>query len=67
MVLLPAPVLPTTPIFSPYLTLNDRSCKTVSRLGLYFSPTFLNSIFPYSGHKGLFSSNLGAPFSNTLS
>jgi len=36
-VLLPAPVRPTTPIFSPALTSNDKLSKTISVSGLYLS------------------------------
>lgn len=36
-VLLPAPVRPTTPIFSPAFTSNDKLSKTISVSGLYLS------------------------------
>ena len=36
IVLFPAPVLPTTPIFSPALVLNVKPLKTVSVSGRYF-------------------------------
>ena len=49
MVLFPAPVLPTTPIFSPALTSKVRSCRTSSVVGLYLSWTFWNWIWPLSG------------------
>ena len=39
IVLLPAPVRPTTPIFSPDLTSNVRSLSTFSVLGRYFRVT----------------------------
>jgi len=54
IVLLPAPVLPTIPIFSPPKTLNERLFKTISVSGLYFKQTSLNSIFPCSGQTFLF-------------
>lgn len=39
IVLFPAPVLPTTPIFSPYLIENVKSFSTISVEGLYFKLT----------------------------
>lgn len=39
IVLFPAPVLPTTPIFYPFSTLKVNLFKTVSVLGLYFKLT----------------------------
>ena len=42
MVLLPAPVLPTTPIFSPLLIEKERFLRTVSVFGLYLRLTSLN-------------------------
>ena len=53
MVLLPAPDLPTTPIFSPLFTLKLRLFRTVSVSGRYYRETFLNSNTPFSGHLGL--------------
>ena len=58
IVLLPAPVLPTIPIFSPGLTSNVKFFRTTSVLGLYFKNTFLNSTFPLSGHSGLYLNSL---------
>ena len=49
MVDFPAPVLPTTPIFSPYWTLKESLFKTISVSGLYLKDTPANSILPYSG------------------
>jgi hypothetical protein len=63
IVLLPAPVLPTTPIFSPGLTLKERSLSTFSVFGLYFSVTSLNVIEPSSGHSYLSSINCMFPSS----
>ena len=52
IVLFPAPVRPTTPIFSPGRTSKLRSLRTVSVFGRYFNMTFLNSRRPSSGHEG---------------
>ena len=52
IVLLPAPVLPTTPIFSPGYTSKESSFKTISVSGLYLRITLLNWILPFSGHFG---------------
>lgn len=46
IVLLPAPVLPTIPIFCPPLMLRLRPFKTFSVFGLYLKTTSWNSIFP---------------------
>jgi hypothetical protein len=63
IVLLPAPVLPTTPIFSPDLTSKVRSLSTFSVLGLYLSVTSLNLIEPSSGHSCLSSISCKVPSS----
>lgn len=63
IVLLPAPVLPTTPIFSPDLTSKLRSLSTFSVLGLYLSVTSLNLIEPSSGHSCLSSISSKLPSS----
>jgi len=42
IVLLPAPVLPTIPIFSPLYISNDRFLSTNSLFGLYLKNTSLN-------------------------
>ena len=47
----PAPVLPTTPIFSPGLISKDKPFKTKSAPGLYLKYTSLKSSFPYYGHS----------------
>jgi hypothetical protein len=39
IVLFPAPVLPTTPIFSPYFIENVKSLRTISVEGLYLKLT----------------------------
>ena len=52
IVLLPAPVRPTTPILSPASARKVRSFKTSSVLGRYLRKTFLNSIAPYVGQSG---------------
>lgn len=49
MVLLPAPVLPTTPIFSPPLISIESSLRTFSVVGLYLSSTSENLIAPLLG------------------
>lgn len=54
-VLLPAPVLPITPNFSPGLSLKLSLLSTVSQSGLYLSTTSLNSISPLAGHWALLS------------
>jgi len=64
---LPAPVLPTTPIFSPMETLKDSLSSTTSVVGLYFNETLSNSILPCSGHYGLSFRKSRAPFSTFLS
>jgi hypothetical protein len=51
IVLLPAPVLPTIPIFSPPLTLKFRPFKTISVSGRYLKNTSLNSIYPVWGQS----------------
>ena len=53
IVLFPAPVLPTTPIFYPFSTLKDNLFKTISVFGLYLRLTSLKAIFPSSGQSGL--------------
>jgi len=53
IVLLPAPVLPTTPIFSPFFIEKLKLSKTVSVVGLYFKLTWLNCTSPFSGQLGL--------------
>lgn len=50
IVLLPAPVLPTIPTFSPGCNLKERLSRTISVVGLYLNDTFSNSIYPCSGH-----------------
>mmetsp|Transcript_1598 Transcript_1598/g.1956 ORF Transcript_1598/g.1956 Transcript_1598/m.1956 type:complete len:360 (+) Transcript_1598:152-1231(+) len=45
-VLLPAPVLPTTPTFSPWLILRQISFSTMSVSGRYFMVKWSNSIMP---------------------
>lgn len=54
IVLLPAPVLPTIPIFSPEFTLKVKPFKTISVSGRYLKKTSLNSISPFSGQLSLF-------------
>ena len=49
IVLLPAPVLPTTPTFNPPLTLRLSFLSTRSVDGLYLSSTFSNSSYPLVG------------------
>ena len=55
IVLLPAPVRPTTPIFSPGRSLNVNLSKTISVLDLYRKETFWNFKSPFSGQLGLLS------------
>ena len=52
MVDLPAPVLPTTPTFSPGRALKVSWSRTTSVVGLYFKTTSLNSTSPLCGHPG---------------
>jgi len=63
----PAPVLPTTPIFSPFYTLKDSLFKTISVSGLYFKDAPENSIWPSSGQLSLPSSKSIYPWSTFLS
>lgn len=58
IVLLPAPVLPTTPIFSPAFTSKDKFLRTISVFGRYFKVTSSKTTFPFSGHYGLEGRNL---------
>jgi hypothetical protein len=53
IVLLPAPVLPTTPIFSPDYSLKLNLSRAISVFGLYLKDAYLNSITPSSGHDSL--------------
>jgi len=46
---LPAPVLPTTPIFSPGLAWKVNLSRTTSVVGLYFKTTSENLISPLEG------------------
>ena len=55
IVLFPAPVLPTIPIFIPFSTLKEIFFNTISVFVLYLKLTFLNSILPNSGQLGLLS------------
>ena len=57
IVLFPAPVLPTIPIFSPDLTSNVKSFRTTSVFGRYYKNTLRNSTLPSSGQSGLSLSN----------
>ena len=57
MVDFPAPVLPTTPIFWPFSTSNDKSFKTISVFGRYLKDTWMKLTLPSSGQLGLFYSN----------
>lgn len=49
IVLFPAPVLPTTPIFSPPLISKESYLRTSSVVGLYLSWTSVNLIAPWHG------------------
>mmetsp|Transcript_63643 Transcript_63643/g.106163 ORF Transcript_63643/g.106163 Transcript_63643/m.106163 type:complete len:339 (-) Transcript_63643:3074-4090(-) len=51
--LLPAPVRPTIPTFSPGATLKLRPLRTGSRPSRYCMTTFLNSTFPAVGHSSV--------------
>ena len=52
IVLLPAPVLPTIPTFSPAFTSNVKSFRTSSVSGQYLRWKFLNSTVPIYGQEG---------------
>ncbi|KAH3670506.1 hypothetical protein OGAPHI_001021 [Ogataea philodendri] len=51
MVDFPAPVRPTTPIFSPAFTWKETSSITLGRSGAYLIEMFLTSITPSEGHE----------------
>jgi hypothetical protein len=51
--LFPAPVLPTTPTFSPALTSNVIFFKDGSSSGRYFAENSTNFMFPFSGQFSL--------------
>jgi hypothetical protein len=53
IVLLPAPVLPTTPIFSPGFTSKVKFFSTTSVVGRYLRFTLSKYIDPYSGQSYL--------------
>ena len=50
IVLLPAPVRPTTPIFYPPSTLKLSCLNTKSTFGRYLNSTSLNDMAPFIGH-----------------
>ena len=58
IVLLPAPVRPTTPTLCPASALKLRSSSTTCVSGLYYRVTSTNSIAPCVGHPGCNSLNV---------
>ena len=63
--LLPAPVLPTMPIFSPAPTVKLKPLRTVSVFSLYLAVTLSNFISPLSGQLPILDSGMIASDSNS--